>query len=176
MKLNLGCGFHPFKGWMNLDVVNCEGVEHCDLSHKNCLWAFYDGPKVDFIFSEHFLEHIKHDQAVTLMKDCHRVLKPGGVIRVSTPDLWKLVDAYTHERLDIWGGAWQPKTKAQMLNEGMRDWGHKYMYDLPELTGLLHDAGFRKVTPVKWLESEYPELRKLEIRSYMGELIVEGVK
>jgi SAM-dependent methyltransferase len=46
---------------------------------------FRDG-EFDFIFSEHFFEHLSLPDALALFKECSRVLKPGGVVRTSVPD------------------------------------------------------------------------------------------
>ena len=40
----------------------------------------------DFIYSEHFLEHLFIDEALELLKESRRILKPGGVMRIVTPD------------------------------------------------------------------------------------------
>ncbi|MGL4880978.1 MAG: class I SAM-dependent methyltransferase, partial [Waterburya sp.] len=40
----------------------------------------------DFIFSEHFFEHLFLNEAVKLLKECRRILKPHGVIRIVVPD------------------------------------------------------------------------------------------
>lgn len=39
-----------------------------------------------FIFSEHFFEHLFFDEAVALMRDCHRMLSNNGVLRIVVPD------------------------------------------------------------------------------------------
>jgi predicted SAM-dependent methyltransferase len=41
---------------------------------------------LNFIFSEHFLEHLFLDEAIALLRECHRMLAPGGVVRVLVPD------------------------------------------------------------------------------------------
>jgi len=46
----------------------------------------FDDDAFDFIYSEHFFEHLFFDEAVALFKECHRILKPGGVIRTAVPD------------------------------------------------------------------------------------------
>jgi len=46
----------------------------------------FDDNCIDFIFSEHFFEHIFFDEAISLLKECHRILKPFGVIRMVVPD------------------------------------------------------------------------------------------
>jgi predicted SAM-dependent methyltransferase len=46
----------------------------------------FDDSTLHFIYSEHFLEHLFFDEAVSLLRECHRVLKPSGVIRTVVPD------------------------------------------------------------------------------------------
>jgi len=46
---------------------------------------FPDG-EFDFILSEHFFEHLLLPDAIALLRECHRMLRPGGVIRTSVPD------------------------------------------------------------------------------------------
>lgn len=45
-----------------------------------------DDDAMGFIFSEHFFEHLFFDEAVALMRECHRMLKVGGVLRIVVPD------------------------------------------------------------------------------------------
>jgi len=46
----------------------------------------FEDNSIDFIYSEHFFEHLFFDEALSLMQDCHRILKPNGVIRTCVPD------------------------------------------------------------------------------------------
>ena len=41
---------------------------------------------VDFVYSEHFLEHLFLNEALALMRECFRVLKPMGIMRTVVPD------------------------------------------------------------------------------------------
>lgn len=41
---------------------------------------------IDFVYSEHFFEHLFFDEAVALLAECGRVLKKGGVVRTVVPD------------------------------------------------------------------------------------------
>jgi predicted SAM-dependent methyltransferase len=61
-----------------------------------------------------------------------------------------------------------------MVNEGMRLWGHVFLYDEPELFSLLRECGFSDIRRVKWGESDHPELRGLESRPDFADLIVEA--
>ena len=53
----------------------------------------------DFIFSEHFFEHLFLDESVELLEECYRILKPHGVIRIVVPD----ADLRTYEDPEIPG-------------------------------------------------------------------------
>ena len=53
----------------------------------------------DFIFSEHFLEHLFLDEAIDLLKECHRILKPNGVVRIVVPD----ADLRTYDKPEVPG-------------------------------------------------------------------------
>ena len=46
----------------------------------------FDDSSIDYIFSEHFFEHLFLDEALSLLKECCRILKPYGVIRTCVPD------------------------------------------------------------------------------------------
>lgn len=47
---------------------------------------------VDYVYTEHFIEHLKFSQGEFFIKECFRVLKPGGIKRALFPDLKKLVN------------------------------------------------------------------------------------
>jgi hypothetical protein len=76
VKLNLGCGTNKLDGWVNHDAdVNIT---------RRLPWA---DRHADFIFAEHVVEHINLHQALAFFKECLRVLKPGGVLRITVPSL-----------------------------------------------------------------------------------------
>lgn len=171
MKIHLGCGTNHIKDWLNVDLDSPIADTHADLRNR----LPYADESVDFIFNEHFLEHITREEGIAFLRECRRILKPGGIFRVSTPDLRWLVAQYVGGKLDEWSDVgWVPETPCRLLNEGMRLWGHQYVYDLPELLGALREAGFSDVYPVRHRESAYAELVGLECRPWHQELIVEA--
>ncbi|MBI5837009.1 MAG: methyltransferase domain-containing protein [Candidatus Eisenbacteria bacterium] len=172
-KLHLGCGPHVMEGWANLDLEAGEGAIAFDLTRPLPL---ADGA-ITHVYSEHFLEHLTREQGLALMRECHRVLVPGGVLRVSTPDLAKMVMEYLMSRTTEWRDMeWNPATPCQMMNEGMRLWGHQFLYDEKELRAMLVEAGFEAAQRLAWRQSGRAELRGLETRPYHGEIILEAVK
>lgn len=171
-KLHLGCGSVLIDGWVNIDLDSPVADLHHDLTEP---LPFADA-SISHIFAEHLIEHVDHSEAHSLVNECWRVLKPGGVLRLTTPDLNWLATVYFSSLTHLWGELWQPGSPCAMLNEGMRAWGHKYLYDSPELHALLVSRGFSQVTEYAWRESDDPVLAGLESRPYNHELIVEARK
>lgn len=91
-RLNLGCGDDVRPGWHNVDVAALPGVDVCDLFALP--WSL-PSEHYDLVEASHFLEHIPHhmtgstrDGLVRVMEELHRILRPGGELRVKTPD-WR---------------------------------------------------------------------------------------
>jgi len=89
IKLHLGCGTIYKEGWINIDNNSDKNIQKLDLDWdlRNSL-PFPDN-SVDFIFNEHFLEHLTVEEGIQAIKDFFRVLKPGGTMRIAMPDLEK---------------------------------------------------------------------------------------
>lgn len=67
------------------------------------------------------------------------------------------------------------RTRAQMLNVGLRWWGHQHLYDREELTRVLSEAGFEQVAFPSHGESEHGDLRGLEPRAD-SRLVAEAIR
>lgn len=172
-RLHLGCGPHVLPGWANLDLAGSQGSIRWHLGWR---LPAAEG-SVDAIFSEHFIEHVHKTHAAKLLRECFRVLRTGGVIRLSTPSLEKLVSEYQSGRLGEWADLeWLPASASDLLNEGMRSWGHQYLYDEPELRRQLIDAGFSGVRRVEWRQSGVEGMSNLERRPFHDDLILEATK
>lgn len=170
-KLHLGCGSNLLSSWVNIDLDAPSADLHADLTQP----LTFSSGSVDYIFSEHFIEHISRPQALALLKECKRVMKPTAKIRISTPDLNWLVQQYGQSRLTEWADVnWHPQTACQMINEGMRAWGHQFLYDAQELNNVLQEAGFTSIQSVPYRSSEHKEFLNLECRPWHRELIVEA--
>ena len=92
-KLHLGCGTNILPDWINVDLNGSSEVVRWDLRQPLPL----SSDSMDFVFNEHFIEHITREEALSLLRECNRVLKRHGVLRISTPDLRKLVGEYMVE-------------------------------------------------------------------------------
>lgn len=172
-KLHLAAGSNIMQDWANLDINHKRGTIWHDLTAPLCV----SDEKIEYIYCEHFIEHISSNEANDLLKECYRVLKPGGVLRFSTPNLDYLIKQYKEKNLLEWENVgWLPPSACTMINEGMHLWGHKYLYNLEELINRLEMQGFSKVESVGWRESQHDDLRNLECRPFHHELIIEATK
>lgn len=172
-KLHLACGSNILGGWANIDLNKDREVIRLDLTKPLPI----ESGTIEYIFSEHFIEHITRDDALLLLRECHRVMKQEGVIRITTPNLQKLITEYSSGNLNEWENVgWAPKTSCQLINEGMRLWGHQFVYDEDELILLLKEAGFQRMKLVTLGESEHNELEQLECRPFHDEIIIEATR
>jgi SAM-dependent methyltransferase len=89
--LNLGCGSHFHKDWCNVDKASTgPGVIAHDLYDP---LPFKDGD-FDAVYHSDVIEHLCRRYVPLFLRDCWRVLKPGGVLRVATPNLERMAQAY----------------------------------------------------------------------------------
>lgn len=91
MKLvNIGCGSNYNSNWINLDLYRSKFVKYHNIKKK---LPFLDS-SIDVIYHSHVLEHLTKKEADNFIKDCFRVLKKGGIMRVVVPDLEQICEEY----------------------------------------------------------------------------------
>lgn len=169
-KLHLGAGLRQMDGWANIDLNG----------KKNMIWDLRKPlpvPKqsIEYIYTEHFIEHITREDGLKLLQNCREVLADEGVLRISTPCLRRLATDYLALHIPpVQADAWNPTTPCAMMNEGMRLWGHQFVYDREELTLLLQEAGFSRIQYMEWGKSEHQSLQGLETRPFYDDLIFEA--
>ena len=89
--LNLGCGqrYHP--NWTNINFASTnEGV----ISHDLRQGIPFPDRSFDVVYHSHVLEHFSKPEASKFLKECSRVLRPQGILRVVVPDLEEITKAY----------------------------------------------------------------------------------
>ncbi len=152
-RLHIGSGPQSLGGWVNIDIVRYPGVD-CKLDVRRGL-PFKD---VQFIFAEHFIEHLDLNEAMYLFLECRRVLSETGVLRLSTPNLdWVWASHY-----DLSASKQEAVGTCFKLNTAFHAWGHQFLYNEATLTSLLREAGFANVVTCEYGESTHPELTGLE--------------
>jgi predicted SAM-dependent methyltransferase len=89
--LNLGCGTRFHTLWSNVDFISTsKGV----IAHDLRKGIPFQDSYFDVVYHSHLLEHFPKKAALQFILECHRVLKPGGVIRVAVPDLERIASLY----------------------------------------------------------------------------------
>lgn len=177
MKLHLMCGARIEQGWVNIDTTPVPvgmADKYLQLDIRNGLPG--DDNQISRIYCEHGLEHLTLEEGSRLLNECYRVLQPGGALRISVPSLHVLV--YNYIKGNRWFAeevGWLPATPCQMLNEGMRLWDHKFLYDADELIAAFRRAGFRTPYIMNNNTSLYADMIT-EHRPDLGDLIVEAAK
>lgn len=131
---------------------------------------------VPHIFSSHFLEHLTRKEAISLIEECYRVIRPGGIIRIVVPSLDELVADISraveeYSKGDIRSIQDYVTRKRTGFVDNFST--HKWMYNYAELEMLLKDKGFKDITECSYGEGKIPDVEKLDVRPG---LIVEAIK
>jgi predicted SAM-dependent methyltransferase len=209
VRLNLGAGHERRSGWINYDrsraplISRWRGLESlAALAHRAGLigpglleWdprtrihnlvkgIPHPSNSVDMIYSSHMLEHLRPDQAQFVLDECHRVLKPGGALRLVVPDLEQAARAYVQRDLGYFPSQtsliadafvesfYSPDTHQSMVRRfagwllRADDGGHKWMYDQESLATRLRSAGFIGISRAGFREGKNREAAMLDHRS-----------
>ena len=164
-RLHFGCGRRRIPGWLNVDVAGSEF--DVDLAAGRLPWS---DDSFDAAVSQHVIEHLDlSSELVPLLRELRRVLRPGGEIWLSCPDLEKLCRAYVDGRLPdliqereersrrLWAGDWTLDRETglgqtppvQMINSVFyQDGEHRNLFDFELLKWTLEQAGFSAVRRV----------------------------
>jgi len=183
LKINLGAGYGTLPGWLNTDI-HWRTQYYLDAARH---WPLDDGSAA-FVYGDDFIEHLRLEAARTMLREAHRVLKVGGVIRLVTPDVERtarlylekgeLADAHLERHRDV--GYEMVEHYVDLLRVTFSEVGHHlgYLWDFEALAQELCDAGFTDVRRCELGESPCVELRGLEARAGAGvaatTLIVEA--
>jgi predicted SAM-dependent methyltransferase len=171
-KLHLGAGGNDPPGWLNTDIAPTSNEIYLDATQR---YPFSDG-SFQYIFSEHMIQLVSWEGGVAMLKECYRVLVPGGKLRIVTPNLAKFVqllignpdaDAqrFIAAKLRLSGWPESPVNAAYILNRQLRHWGTQFLYDPATLRKTLELAGFKQITEYQVDEKTDPVFREAEIRT-----------
>jgi SAM-dependent methyltransferase len=192
--VNIGCGVDAPDGWYNIDnsptiwmsrvpfarrLLRLPAWPRSVHRHDVLRGLPFGDASVDFIYSSHTFEHFSFDRSLALTKECFRVLKSGGVLRVVVPDLGRIVRDYlndpaamaSHRFIDrlLLRHTWQDS-----LHPGAH---HCQMFDGKSLVSMFHDARFADAHVSQFGDSRIPEITKIELESRKNEsLYVEATK
>lgn len=146
----------------------------------------YPDGSAAYVYASHLIEHMSRWQGLRLLRECLRVLEPGGVIRLATPDLALAVAEYaageapygptaadsfmqqleTHREIE--------GTRAQQVIRKFVFAPHQWLYDEESLALLLTEAGFDDPRRCEYRSGAVPDLEQLEHRP--GSLFMEATR
>jgi predicted SAM-dependent methyltransferase len=154
IKLHLGCGANPLPGWLNTDLMPSPTLDYLDCTRQ---FPFLDNV-LAAIFCEHLIEHVEKPQAVTMIAEVFRTLRPGGLFRVVTPSLENFArmalnpgSAEATHYL-AWFRNWHRRPDADIadaVNAMFYMFGHRHVYRHEELSAMLRGVGFTDLRLMK---------------------------
>jgi predicted SAM-dependent methyltransferase len=161
MKLNLGSSALTLEGFVNIDIEPTVGA---DLVHDiRRPLPFTD---VEFVNMSQVLEHLSYLEARLVLVNCHAAMRPGARIRVSSPDMERLIQAWTAEEMLSFANVQPPlfvAVRSEMLRlsflalgnlsaDCSREHytGHQLLLDFEAAKELLENAGFVDVVRVRF--------------------------
>jgi len=195
-KYNLGCGTSLYENYLNIgfwnhlqnDAVykdlngttNTYMLNH-DLNHGI---PAHDN-SLDLVYHSHMLEHLSFQEGIDFIKECFRVLRPGGMMRLLVPDLEKWTKAYMVKD-DFFLGEYRKcldgdihVTPAAIFMGMLHNHGHKMGYDYETVHWVLQKAGFERIRRTLYSDSPMENIEYIEHRNplrVMESLCVECYK
>lgn len=189
-KLHLGAFDQAVEGWLNTDVTPhmllarlgpapwmlhrvavigdhryaayrsgaFRSLRYLDVSRR----FRFDTDTFDCVYASHLLEHLHPDVAENCLRESHRVMRPGAVLRLAVPDLDQMVTDYDPSDPEqfLWGIY---QGRGRRAKPTARHWWH---YNATSLGALLSDIGFREVTRCEFREGRCPGLEQIEQRRW----------
>lgn len=164
LKINLGCGTNRLHGWENHD-------DDVDITQR----LPWDDGVADFILAEHVVEHVHYEQAIGFFRECHRILRNGGVCRIAVPSVTRVMKLATRDYCEFakkWAGAPDTSGMSPVAADRVRRrhamtnilfmHGHKAPWTEELLSATLFYAGFGDQRVCAPGHSPYPELQGIE--------------
>ena len=171
MRVNVGCGAWPLPGWINIDEVRVKSMTTAKIG------VFASVPPLPFpdgcleeIYAGHFVEHLPRFRAVEFIAECHRCLKPGGLLGIVVPDTRAVMEAYVTGRkrmveLPAVPGQESVWVDTDCLDDicslflysTVQDSPHQWSYDLNTLRRLVSEGGFKIGEEInRWFDRRIP--------------------
>ncbi len=201
----MGCGKTVADGWLNLDrspsvllsrhpllrralgaarvltPEQTEGIPTGVVRANVARSIPVEDTTADYVYSSHMVEHLSRWECARFIRECRRVLRPGAILRIATPDLERMIrdyvdgtspflasravtaaDAFCLEYRAYENPDSNPVSRlARKLAGGD---SHQWLYDHESLTRLLLQSGFTDVTSCSYRQGATPDLELVEHR------------
>tara|TARA_R100000808_G_C2147823_1_gene155852 strand:+ start:322 stop:858 length:537 start_codon:yes stop_codon:yes gene_type:complete len=148
MKINMACGWRNFgPDWVHIDGGDYDHLDyHCITSLQ------MEDETADLIYASHVLEYFDREEALKVLGEWKRVLRPGATLRVAVPDFGALIGLYQNGTLALDNMLGPLYGKMPM---GSQTIYHKTAYDYESLNKLLTECGFRDIKLYDWRKTEH---------------------
>jgi predicted SAM-dependent methyltransferase len=174
-KLQIGSYRNPLPGWFNTDICILKpSVVYMDATKPFPL----PSNSFDYVYSEHVIEHLPYKEGMFMLRECFRILRPGGRVRMATPSLdamfrmFQSDDDDTRQYIDYMSDEWLSdlplRSPCLLINNTFRNWGHQFIYDEATLCESMSLAGFSGVRAYTYGVSDDEALRNLETHGRSG--------
>jgi predicted SAM-dependent methyltransferase len=173
-KLELGSGANRKPGWIMTDIGGplIGQPWYIDVTKPFPI----EDSTFDYVLSEHVIEHISYQHGMSMLRECHRILKPGGTVRIGTPDLEMLMalygpmhnprqERYIHEVTDKFLPGIDEYKPSFVINNMFRNWCHQFIYDRDLLQSAMEKVGFTDIKRFLPGESDNEHLKGIESRA-----------
>jgi len=149
IKLHLGCGKRNFgEDWIHIDGEHHSHIESYDIT---CIPQYRDNT-VDLIYASHVIEYFDREEVISVLKEWHRVLKPGGILRLAVPNFYVMANLYMQRNYPLNNFLGPLYGKMKM---GETTIYHKTVYDSASLSKLLLENGFNNPREWNWWEVDH---------------------
>jgi predicted SAM-dependent methyltransferase len=159
--LHIGCGRKDYPGFINVDGQPYPNV-HIIKDNISNMYQFSSN-SVDMVYMCHILEHFKKHELALVMKEMHRILKLGGILRLSVPDFDKLLAVYEASGKDL------NSIRLQLMGGQENRFNFHYtVFTKRTMTEMLNQMGFKEVqewAPLKLEDFKVKDksMRKLKV-------------
>jgi SAM-dependent methyltransferase len=132
--MHLACGDVYLKGWVNVDLHSSKADVKADAKALP-----FESNSFDYIETNHLIEHLEAFDAVPALSEWLRVLRPGGHVFISCPDIIACMSALRDSRgtPDLWSGFLRA-----VYGESRPGYFHRYGYSTESLGAAMTEAGF----------------------------------
>lgn len=145
MKVAVGCGWRYYgPDWTHIDGGTYPHLDGSDIYLK------YHMSQVDLIYASHLIAYFDREEIQELLACWYKALKPGGILRIATPDFFKLKWLWETEGLNAILGPLYGRMK--MADKMIY---HKTTYDFKSLQAVLTNAGFSNVHLYQWQQTDH---------------------
>ena len=186
VKLNVGSFINMFfYGWTNIDTIDlaefAESEQYIFRQHDVTKpFVSVGDDTVDLIFTSHMLEHLSQSESINFLKECHRMMRSGGLIRIAVPNIGLLMRKYMSHDLDFLKHISPSAESSECMIDKFHAVAlanHAQLFDSCNLSALMEHTGFKNISLSDPFHSRSEIMEKETIVSHPSiSLVMEGVK